>query len=75
MAQDAGLRRRHQLRDGAVADLLAQATPRIDVYFDNVGGDPLEAAIGARLHLRVAVCGMVSQYNDTAPSPPATCAS
>ena len=58
-------------RDGKVADLLAEAAPDgIDVYFDNVGGDHLEAAIGRlRLHGRVAVCGMISQYNDTAPSP------
>ncbi len=58
-------------RDGDVADLLADAAPDgIDVYFDNVGGDHLEAAIGRlRLHGRVAVCGMISQYNDTAPSP------
>jgi NADPH-dependent curcumin reductase CurA len=58
-------------RDGDVADLLAEAAPDgIDVYFDNVGGDHLEAAIGRlRLHGRVAVCGMISQYNDTAPSP------
>src|SRR3954452_11919504 len=35
-------------RDGPVAELLAEATPDgFDVYFDNVGGDHLEAAIGA----------------------------
>lgn len=58
-------------RDGDVADLLADAAPDgIDVYFDNVGGDHLEAAIGQlRLHGRVAVCGMISQYNDTEPGP------
>ena len=58
-------------RDGDVADLLAEVAPDgIDVYFDNVGGDHLEAAIGRlRLHGRAAVCGMISQYNDTKPSP------
>jgi NADPH-dependent curcumin reductase CurA len=42
----------------------------IDVYFDNVGGAQLEAAIGAlRPSGRVAACGAISGYNDTAPSP------
>jgi len=46
---------------------LALAAPEgIDVYFDNVGGDHLEAAIRAlRLRGRVAVCGMISVYNAT----------
>lgn len=41
----------------------------LDVYLDNVGGDILEAALD---HLaqgaRIAICGMISQYNDTAPT-------
>jgi NADPH-dependent curcumin reductase len=38
----------------------------IDVYFDNVGGDILDAALAhlAR-HARVVVCGAISQYNAT----------
>jgi NADPH-dependent curcumin reductase CurA len=46
---------------------LAKAAPEgIDVYFDNVGGDHLEAAIRAlRPRGRVAVCGMISVYNAT----------
>ena len=46
-----------------------QAAPEgIDVYFDNVGGDHLEAAIGAlRPYGRAALCGAISPYNDTAP--------
>ncbi len=38
----------------------------IDVYFDNVGGDILDAAL-ARLarHARVVICGAISQYNTT----------
>ncbi|MGC4805822.1 NADP-dependent oxidoreductase [Micromonospora sp. DT233] len=55
--------------DGPVHESLKAAAPDgIDVYFDNVGGDHLEAAISAlRLHGRVAVCGMIAQYNDTEP--------
>jgi NADPH-dependent curcumin reductase CurA len=54
-----------------VREALADAAPDgIDVYFDNVGGDHLEAAIGA-LHTygRVVACGSVSRYNDVEPSP------
>jgi NADPH-dependent curcumin reductase CurA len=52
-------------KNGPVAEQLAQAAPDgIDVFFDNVGGEHLEAAIGAlRLHARIVLCGMVSQYN------------
>ncbi len=40
----------------------------IDIYFDNVGGDILDAAL-ARLamHARIVICGAISQYNATAP--------
>ncbi len=38
----------------------------IDVYFDNVGGAHLNAALGhMRLNGRIAVCGMIAQYNAT----------
>ena len=40
----------------------------IDVYFDNVGGEQLEAAIFAlREHGRVIACGSISRYNDQRP--------
>jgi NADPH-dependent curcumin reductase CurA len=42
----------------------------IDVYFDNVGGPTLEAAISAlRVRGRVVACGAISQYNATEPRP------
>ena len=55
--------------DGPVRESLQAAAPDgIDVYFDNVGGDHLEAAISSmRPHGRVAICGMIAQYNDTEP--------
>jgi NADPH-dependent curcumin reductase len=40
----------------------------IDIYFDNVGGDILDAALTRlALHARVVICGAISQYNNTAP--------
>jgi NADPH-dependent curcumin reductase CurA len=58
-------------RDGRVRDLLAEAAPEgIDVYFDNVGGEHLEAAIDAlRQNGRAALCGAISVYNATEPAP------
>jgi NADPH-dependent curcumin reductase CurA len=38
----------------------------IDVYFDNVGGEHLQAALAlANFRARFAICGMISQYNVT----------
>jgi len=57
--------------DGPVMAQLAQAAPDgISVYFDNVGGDHLEAAIGQLKPFgRAALCGAISQYNASAPVP------
>jgi NADPH-dependent curcumin reductase CurA len=42
----------------------------IDVYFENVGGAHLEAALNSMNSFgRAALCGMIEQYNDTAPRP------
>ncbi len=42
----------------------------IDVYFDNVGGESLEAALAAlRVHGRIIACGGISSYNDEKPKP------
>lgn len=56
---------------GRLSAELARHCPNgIDVYFDNVGGEHLEAALG---HMnafgRVVLCGMISQYNLTTPAP------
>ena len=58
-------------KDGPVLPQLREAAPDgIDVYFDNVGGEHLEAAISAmKQHGRAAICGMISLYNNTAPEP------
>ena len=53
-----------------VGALKAEAPKGIDVYFDNVGGDHLQAAIElAKPFARMAICGMISQYNATGETP------
>ncbi len=71
VVEDLGADAAFDYKDGRVSRQLREAAPDgIDVYFDNVGGDHLEAALGSlRLHGRIAVCGMISQYNDTEPTP------
>jgi NADPH-dependent curcumin reductase CurA len=58
-------------KNGSVSEQLRAAAPDgVDVYFDNVGGDHLEAAIGSLNEGgRIAVCGMISVYNSTEPVP------
>lgn len=65
---DAGI----DYRAGDLAEQLAKVAPTgFDVYFDNVGGDHLEAAIRAlREFGRVAWCGAITQYNSLR-NPPA----
>lgn len=57
-------------RDAPVLDQLKAAAGEhgIDVYFDNVGGDHLEAALSVlNVGGRVAMCGAIAQYNSTEP--------
>jgi NADPH-dependent curcumin reductase CurA len=54
-----------------VALRLGETCPQgVNVYFDNVGGDMLNAVL-ARLamHGRVVLCGAIARYNDTSPAP------
>ncbi|MCZ2403061.1 NADP-dependent oxidoreductase [Paenarthrobacter sp. Z7-10] len=59
--------------DGPVRDSLKSAlgsSAGIDVYFDNVGGEHLEAAIAKMNPFgRIALCGAISQYNNSSPAP------
>jgi NADPH-dependent curcumin reductase CurA len=56
---------------GDLTKALHAAMPEgIDVYFENVGGAHLNAALATmRMHGRIAVCGMIDQYNATSPPP------
>jgi NADPH-dependent curcumin reductase CurA len=57
-------------KTGDVPGGLKQHCPQgVDVYFDNVGGEILDAVL-ARLHrgARIPLCGAISQYNNTGPN-------
>lgn len=67
LTEELGFDAAFNYKDGPVAEQLAAAAPDgIDVYFDNVGGDHLEAAIGAlKPNGRATLCGAIGQYNAT----------
>ena len=64
LVDDLGYDAAFDYHDGPLPDLLAQAAPEgIDVYFDNVGGDHLQAALTVmRDRGRVAMCGAISRH-------------
>ncbi len=52
-----------------IKSLMAAAPKGIDVYFDNVGGEHLDAALAvARQNARFAMCGMIDGYNSGEPT-------
>ncbi|HEY0168878.1 MAG TPA: NADP-dependent oxidoreductase [Jatrophihabitans sp.] len=65
LTEELGFDAAFDYHEGPVADLLRLAAPQgIDVYFDNVGGEHLEAALDSlSVHGRVALCGAISLYN------------
>jgi NADPH-dependent curcumin reductase CurA len=65
MLDELGLDAAFNYKSGPLDDLLAAAAPQgLDVYFDNVGGGHLEAALNAlRRRGRVALCGAVADYD------------
>ncbi|MET7334547.1 NADP-dependent oxidoreductase [Nonomuraea sp. NPDC005650] len=69
LVDDLGFDTAFDYHGGAVGEHLAQAAPDgIDVVFDNVGGEQLEAAIDRlRVGARLALCGMASQYDGREP--------
>ena len=71
LIDDLGFDAAFDYHDGSIEGHLHEAAPDgIDVYFDNVGGDHLQAAITCmRPNGRIPLCGMISQYNATEPVP------
>ena len=71
LLDELGLDAAFNYKAGPLPELLREAAPGgIDVYFDCVGGDHLEAAIGAlRKKGRVAMCGVISEYDAATPPP------
>ncbi|MGR8010707.1 NADP-dependent oxidoreductase [Streptomyces hypolithicus] len=71
LVEELGFDAAFNYKNGPVAEQLRAAAPDgIDVYFDNVGGEHLEAAIGSlKVHGRATICGMIAQYNDTEAAP------
>ena len=69
LTDDLGFDAAFNYRDAKVVKQLAEHAP-VDVYFDNVGGDHLEAAI---FHMadfgRLALCGAIAGYDATEPLP------
>ena len=57
---------------GDVSKALRAACPKgLDIYFDNVGGEILEAALAnLAMHARVVICGSISTYNEMEDLPP-----
>lgn len=53
--------------DARIGDLCPD---RVDIFFDNVGGDILEAALNhINMHARIVLCGGIATYNATKPQP------
>jgi len=71
LRDDCGFDIAFDYKTGPVLDQLnLEAPDGIDVYFDNVGGETLEAALSAlRVHGRIIACGGISGYNDEKPRP------
>jgi NADPH-dependent curcumin reductase CurA len=71
LLEECGFDRAFNYNAAPVLEQLNQAAPDgIDVYFDNVGGETLEAALSAlRVHGRIIACGGISGYNKPQPGP------
>lgn len=56
--------------DDLEAELRGHCPDGLDIYFENVGGRHLQAALSVmNMHGRIPLCGMISHYNDVEPTP------
>ncbi len=56
--------------DNLEGELRKHCPDGLDIYFENVGGKHLQAALAVmNMHGRIPLCGMISQYNDIEPTP------
>ncbi len=71
LLEECGVDAAFNYKTSPIAEQLKLAAPEgIDVYFDNVGGESLEAALSAlRVHGRIIACGAISGYNEETPRP------
>ena len=71
LTEDLGFDHAFDYHDGHLERQIFQGVPQgVDVYFDNVGGDHLQAALNCmRPGGRIPLCGAIAQYNATAPVP------
>jgi hypothetical protein len=71
LLEECGFDAAFNYKTGPVLEQLNDAAPDgIDVYFDNVGGESLEAALSAlRVNGRIIACGGISSYNEESPKP------
>lgn len=69
MLKDLGFNGAFNYKKRDTRDALKELAPKgIDIYFENVGGETLEAALDhMNLFGRIIACGMISQYNTTQP--------
>lgn len=71
LTEELGFDAAFNYKEGSVYSQLKRLAPDgIDVYFDNVGGEHLEAALSAlRVNGRIIACGGISGYNEESPPP------
>jgi NADPH-dependent curcumin reductase CurA len=71
LVDELGLDHAFDYHEGNLRQQIREGAPEgVDVFFDNVGGQLLQAGIGGMREFgRVAMCGSISMYNDTEPAP------
>ena len=71
LTEELGFDHAFDYHDGHLERHIRSGAPEgVDVYFDNVGGDHLQAALNCmKPGGRIPLCGAIAQYNATAPVP------